>query len=190
MKRVLALLGLAAALLLSACTGSDAVDQSGLGTFKYEGGTKLGTLYPQADRKPAGNFTAPLLDGGKVSLSASRGKIVVLNFWASWCGPCKTETPQFDLVYRSLKNEGVDFFGINTKDDRDSAKSFVRLNDITFPMIYDEQGETAIRLGHIPDVALPFTVLIDAKGKVAAVYQIALSAKDLRTAIDALQAER
>jgi peroxiredoxin len=190
MKRVLVLLA-ALAVLVSACTGSNAVDQNSNGTFKFNKGTALGELYPVKDRKPAGNFSAALLSGdGKVSLATAKGKIVVVNYWASWCTPCRTETPQFDLLYRKLKTQGVEFLGIDTKDEKGDARSFVKQNDISFPIVFDEQGETAIRLGNIPQTALPFTVLIDKQGRVAAVYQIALSAKDLQRAITKLQAER
>jgi peroxiredoxin len=177
----------AVAVLVSACTGSNAVDQTQNGTFKFTSGTELGKLYPKGDRKKAGDFTAPLLAGGKINLAGTKGKIVVLNYWASWCTPCRTETPQFDLLYRKIKAQGVDFLGINTKDEKGDAESFVKQNQISFPIVYDEQGETAVRLGNIPQTALPFTVLLDKQGKVAAVYKIALSAKDLQRAIDKLQ---
>jgi peroxiredoxin len=187
MKRVFLAL-LAAAITLSACSGgSDAVDQNDQ-TFKFTSGTALGKLYPKSDRKPARNFTATLLDGGKLSLSSTRGKIAVLNFWAAWCPPCKTELPQFDLLYRQIKTKGVDFIGIDTKDVKGNAKAFVSDNDISFPIVYDEIGETALRLGNLPATALPFTVLIDQHGKVAAVYVQRLAAKDLQTAIDKLLA--
>jgi peroxiredoxin len=189
MKRLLSLLA-AVAVLASACTGSNAVDQTQNGTFKFTSGTALGKLYPQADRKKAGDFTAPLLSGGKINLAGSKGRIVVLNYWASWCTPCRTETPQFDLLYRRIKAQGVDFLGINTKDEKGDAESFVKQNQISFPIVYDEQGETAVRIGDIPQTALPFTVVLDKAGKVAAVYKIALSAKDLQRAITQLQAEK
>src|SRR3954468_1915972 len=158
---------LAAALLLTACTGSDAVDQTGGGTFKFGGATGLGDLYPQNQRKPAADFEGKLLDGAKFKLASTRGKVVVLNYWASWCGPCKTETPQFDLLYRKIKSRGVDFVGIDTKDAKESARNVVRNTDITYPIVYDEPGETAIRLGNLPTVNLLFTVLLDKHSKVA-----------------------
>lgn len=192
MKRLLP--ALAAAVLavttLTACTGKDAVDQSGSANsdFVFKTGTALGRLYPKAERKPAHDFSGTLLDGGTFHLAATRGKVVVVNFWASWCGPCKTESPQFDLLYRKIKSRGVDFVGIDTKDDRGNARSFVTSNDISYPIVYDEQGETALRLGNLPATALPFTLLIDKQGKVAAVYAIRLSAQDLRGSIDKLLA--
>ncbi|MFN2562420.1 MAG: TlpA family protein disulfide reductase [Jatrophihabitans sp.] len=189
MKR--ALLTLAAAVLaLSACTGKDAVDQSGSSTFQFRSGTALGKLYPESGRKLAGGFTGKLLEGGTTTLAQRKGKVVVINFWATWCGPCKTETPQFDAVYRTIKARGVDFLGVDTKDVKSNAQSFVKTYDITYPIVFDEQGETALRLGQLPAAALPFTVLVDKQGKVAAVYIVRLSPKDLTGALDQLLAER
>src|SRR6478609_7637090 len=126
MKRVLVVALAALSVLVSACTGSNAVDQTANGTFKFNKGTALGDLYAVKDRKPAGNFAADLLGGdGKVDLASTKGKIVVINYWASWCTPCRTETPQFDLLYRRIKAQGVDFLGINTKDEKGDAESFV-----------------------------------------------------------------
>lgn len=192
MKRLLATLVTAvlALTMLSACTGSKAVDQRANSDFQFTSGTPLGQVYPQAGRKKAGDFTGALLDGGKTSLAARKGKVVVVNFWATWCGPCKTETPQFDTLYRKVKAKGVDFLGIDTKDVKSNAKAFVQDYDISYPIVYDEQGETAIRLGNLPATALPFTVLIDKHGKVAAVYVIRLSSLDLRQALDQLLLER
>jgi peroxiredoxin len=187
MKRALLLL-LATLLALSACTGKDAVDQSANGTFTFHSGTALGKLYAKSDRQPASAFTADLIGGGTFNLASTRGNVVVLNYWASWCAPCRTEAPQFDLLYRQIKSRGVDFYGIDTKDAKGNAESFVKDYDISYPIVYDELGETAIRLGNLPTVNLPFTVLIDKHGKVAAVYIIRLSAKDLEGPIDKLLA--
>ncbi|HKC29668.1 MAG TPA: TlpA disulfide reductase family protein [Jatrophihabitans sp.] len=179
-----------AAVALTACVGRNAVDQNGNSEFQFTSGNQLGQLYPQADRKKAGTFSGDLLDGRPFSLAQTAGKVVVVNFWAAWCGPCKTETPQFDLVYRQLKSRGVDFVGIDTKDVKSNAQSFVNDYNISYPIVYDEQGQSALRLGNLPATALPFTVLIDKLGRVAAVYIIRLSAKDLTGALDKLVAER
>ena len=189
MKRALLSL-LAAALLLSACTGSDAVDQNAAGNFEFSGGTPLGKLIPAGERKPAADFDGTLIDGGKFALKSTAGRPVVLNFWASWCPPCRTELPQFDLLYRKVKSRGATFVGIDTKDDKGKGRNFLKSNDISFPSVYDEPGETAVRLGKIPAAALPFTVLLDRRGKVAAVYLVRLSYKDLETPLDRLLAER
>ncbi|PZS14381.1 MAG: TlpA family protein disulfide reductase [Pseudonocardiales bacterium] len=177
-----------AALVLAACTGKNAVDQSG-GQFRFVSGTTLGKTYPVGDRKKAGDFTGTLLTGSTMKLSQHTGKVVVINFWATWCGPCTTETPQFDLVYRADKAKGVDFIGIDTKDIRSQAEAFVQDNDISYPIVFDEQGETALRLGKIPALALPFTVIIDKHQRVAVVYLNKLTAKDLQPLLDKLLAE-
>lgn len=186
------LIVLVAAFALAACTGSNAVEQNPNGTFRFGSGTALGKLYPEKDRRPAGSFSGNLLDGGKTSLAAAHGtdRIVVINFWAAWCAPCRTETPQFDLVYRQMKSRGVTFLGIDTKDVKGDAQAFVKNFDISYPIIYDEPGEALLRLGDLPGTGLPFTVLIDKQGRVAAVYIIRLSAKDLTGALDKLLAER
>jgi len=179
-----------AALLLAGCAGKNAVDQSSGGRFRFVGGTALGKTYNVGERAKVGDFTGTLLNGGKLRLSQSAGKVVVINFWATWCGPCTVETPQFDRVYRANKSRGVAFIGIDTKEtSTDAAKAFVKDNDISYPIVSDEQGETAIALGKIPSQALPFTVIIDKLQRVAAVYLHALTPKDLQPVLDTLLAE-
>ena len=180
----------AVALVGAGCTGKDAVNQSAGNQFRFVGGTAKGQTYPVADRKQAGNFSEPLLDGkGTFTLSKQRGKVVVINFWATWCSPCQIETPQFDTVYRQYKNKDVQFVGIDTKDIRSKAQSFVQGNDISYPMVYDEAGETAVRLGRIPALSLPFTVIVDKQGRVAVVYLNVMSPKDLEPLLNQLLGE-
>ena len=136
-------------------------------------------------------FSLPVLgdeSGQQITLSKYRGQPVIVNFFASWCVPCKVETPQFDLLYRRIAPKGVAFLGIDTKDDREHAQTFVDGYKISYPIIFDEAGETALHLGNIP-ANLPFTVLLDKQGKVAAVYFGGLTVKDLDGPINQLLAE-
>ncbi len=183
LPRAAAALAAGAALLLSACSSS-----SNGKDFSFTSFTTKGTIMPSADRKPAQDIGGDLLGGGKMSLSDAAGKVVVVNFWASWCGPCAVETPQFDLLYRKVKSKGVAFVGIDTKDEKSGATTFIDHNHISYPMIYDFPGKTALTLGNIP-ANLPFTVLVDKTGKVAAVYNGQVTDKDLQKSIDSLSAE-
>jgi peroxiredoxin len=189
LRPAVAAIAAAACLILVGCTGKNAVDQSAGGQFRFVSGTAVGATYAVADRRKAGDFTGNLLNGSTMQLSQDAGKVVVINFWATWCGPCTTETPQFDSVYRTNKGKGVDFVGIDTKDIRNKAQAFVKDNDITFPIVFDEQGQTAIALGKIPALSLPFTVLVDKQQRIAAVYLSRLSGKDLQPVLDKLLAE-
>jgi thiol-disulfide isomerase/thioredoxin len=184
MKRA-ALALLTALLAVSACTtaGSN-------GTYRFTSATALGKIIPAADRKPAGTFTGDLIDGGTVGSTDLRGKVALLNFWASWCTPCRVESPQLDLLYRKLKSKGVDIIGIDTKDAKSNARSFVHDFDISYPIVFDENGEIAIRLGDLPARGLPFSVLLDKSGDVAAVYVGIVTPKDLQGPLDTLRAEQ
>lgn len=180
------------ALALSGCSGgTNAVDQQANGQFRYVGATARGHLIAAADRKAAGNATAPYLSGTQTfSLHALKGQVVVLNYWATWCAPCVVETPQFDRIYRSMKSEGVQFVGVDVKEtSRSPAQAFVADNDITYPIVFDEIGRTALQLGKVPMAGLPSTVVIDRAGKVAAVYLGPLAPGDLKPMLTTLVAE-
>jgi len=185
----LACAAVAAAALVTGCAGKNAVDQSAGGQFRFVSASDPGQTWKPADRKKVGDVTGERLEGGSFNLSSDAGKVVVVNFWASWCAPCQIETPQFDSVYRAYKDKGVDFVGIDFKDQRGKAQSFVKDNDISFPIVYDQQGKTALELGHLPSQGLPFTVLIDKQQRAAAVYVGSLTPKDLEPVLDRLLAE-
>jgi thiol-disulfide isomerase/thioredoxin len=184
MKRV-ALALLAALLAVSACTSAGSN-----GTYRFTSATALGKLIPASQRKPAGTFTGDLIDGGKLGSTDLKGKVTLLNFWASWCTPCQVESPQLDLLYRRMRSKGVEFVGIDTKDAKSNARSFVHDYGLTYPIVFDENGEIAVRLGDLPARGLPFTVLLDKAGDVAAVYLGGLTAKDLQGPLETLRAER
>lgn len=175
----------AATLALSSCS-----DSSGSGgTYTFSGAQQVGSLIPVKDRKPVPAFGGSLLTSGSYRLSDYTGKAVVVNFWGTWCPPCVVETPQLENVYQAYKSKGVTFVGVDIKEgSRDAPKSFVKDNHIEYPMIYDENGETALRMGNIRVQATPFTVLLDKQHRVAGVFVGPLTPKDLEPMLNRLTA--
>lgn len=182
---------LTAVLGLSACSGGkNAVDQSAGNQFRYVQANDKGSVIEVAKRKQAGPVAGTLLAGGAYRLSDDRGKVVVLNYFASWCPPCQSETPQFDSIYRQRKARGVQFIGMDVKDpSKSAAQSWIKDKAVTFPVVYDEAAKTAIQLGDVPMAALPSTVVIDKHGRVAAVYVGSVLPADLTPALDELTRE-
>jgi thiol-disulfide isomerase/thioredoxin len=178
------------AAVVTACTGKDAVDQSAGGQYRFVSAQASGKVIAAADRKPTGPVTGTLLDGGTFRLADLKGKVVVVNFFASWCGPCQTEVPNFVALSREVKAQGVAFVGIDAKDTSKSAASaFVTDNAVSYPIVYDEKAKTAVELGDIPSASLPFTIVLDKQQRIAAVYVSALLPADLRPALSSLAAE-
>lgn len=112
----------------------------------------------------ATDFTLPTLAGGQQSLTQARGKVVLLNFWATWCEPCKTEMPHFQKFYEAHQKD-VEIIAVNyTKKDKvENVKQFVESYQLTFPILLDESGETSIMYGAF---ALPATIIIDREGNI------------------------
>jgi peroxiredoxin len=177
----------ATVLLLAGCSGGG--QHTPKGQYRFTSATKVGTTIAVADRKKSGDFTGTQLDGDTLSLTQELGKVVVVNFWGTWCGPCTTETPQFQLVYQAYQAKGVTFVGIDTKDIKSKAEAFVADNHITYPIVFDAAGSTGIEMGDISPPGLPFTVVIDKTGKVAGVYFSKLGPKDLEPVLNSLIAE-
>jgi thiol-disulfide isomerase/thioredoxin len=111
----------------------------------------------------APDFTLDLLGGGQVTLSGLRGKVVVVNLWASWCPPCRAEMPAIEKVYRAYADLGVVVLGVNTtyQDSELDAAAFVRKYALTFPIPLDRDGSVSQRYALR---GLPTTFFIDRKG--------------------------
>jgi DsbE subfamily thiol:disulfide oxidoreductase len=113
----------------------------------------------------ARNFTLKSVEGEtEISLEDYRGKPVVLNFWASWCGPCKEELPLFESTWKEYKDKGVVFLGVDVMDDKGNAAEFIETEGITYTNLHDPSGEVSSKYGV---VALPATFFIDKEGNIA-----------------------
>lgn len=186
---LVAALALCAPLLAACSGGSDAVDQEAAGQFRFVAGDGTGKVIPAGDRRSAPRFTGKLIGGAKFDSSSLSGKVVVVNFWGQWCAPCRVETPDFEKVYSATKSRGVEFLGINVKDSEQLAKAFLDKEKITYPSLFDPSGKVALRFRDYPPNAIPSTIILDRKGRVAAVYLKPLLAKDIEPVVTGLAEE-
>lgn len=114
-------------------------------------------------RAPA--FSLPRLTGdGDVSLASLRGKTVILNFFASWCGPCKQEAPDLESFWRRYRSEGVLVLGVDSGDTRGSARRFLSAHGVTYPIVFDP-GET-LAYGPYALPGLPVTYVLNRHGRI------------------------
>jgi len=141
---------------------------------------------PETDLAP--DFTMYDIDGNAYKLSDFRDKPVILNFWASWCGPCKAEMPDFEEAYRTY-GEDIQFLIVNLTDASsetvETASAYIAQQGYTFPVYYDVAMEGAVGYGIY---AIPVTYFIDAKGSVRAFNEGMISADVLESNIAALLA--
>jgi cytochrome c biogenesis protein CcmG/thiol:disulfide interchange protein DsbE len=111
----------------------------------------------------APNFELPLLDGsGTLSLASLRGKAVVLNFWASWCEPCKEESPRLEAAWQRWRDRGVVVVGVDAQDFRVDARRFVERYRLTYLIVHDGNGSS---LGHFGVTGFPETWFVDREGR-------------------------
>ena len=188
MKRLV--VGLVAVLALAGCsTGKDAVVQGSSFSFVSPGG-KVDIAYDTAQRQ-----TAPVLagedlmnEGKQLSLADFPGKVVVLNLWGQWCGPCRTEVPELESLAKQAP--GTQVVGIDVRDPaREVAQDFVRDRQLTYPSIYDPDGRVLLKLSGYPRNIIPSTIVLDKQHRVAAVFLRQVLAQDLLPVTKRLAAE-
>lgn len=178
-----------AAVLLAGCgaSGTSGAEGDGQGFVSSTG--EVAVLDP-ADRPKAPELVGTTLDGDKVSLSDYAGKVVVLNVWASWCGPCREEAPTLQAVSKETADDGVAFLGINSRDDKAAAQAFVRRFDLTYPSLVDEDGQLLLAFHDtLPPSSFPSTLVIDRDGRVAARILRETTYTELRRVVTDLAAE-
>ncbi|EGX61589.1 hypothetical protein SZN_01579 [Streptomyces zinciresistens K42] len=180
-----------AALVLSAC-GSGGVSGGGGDTNFVTGNNGIATV-AQGKRTAAPELSGKTLEGEQLSTDRFKGKILVVNVWGSWCGPCRLEAKYFEKVYQDTKGQGVQFVGINTRDTSTTpALAFEKRWGITYPSLYDPSGKLMLRFkkGTLNPQLIPSTLVIDRDGKIAARALQALSEEKLRSMIEPVLAEK
>ncbi|MFC4121469.1 TlpA family protein disulfide reductase [Nonomuraea zeae] len=172
-----------AAALLAVLVAGCAANQGGqpeVGDTRFVAGDGTMQVFEASERRAAPAIEGPTLDGGEASLAAHKGKVVVLNFWASWCGPCRAEAPVLKEVAAKTKGSGVEFLGVDFKDRQADALAFERTEQTGYPHLFDQPGKVALAFqGTVPPAAIPSTLIIDKQGRIAARALGAVTYSDL-----------
>ncbi|EID53975.1 TlpA disulfide reductase family protein [Saccharomonospora xinjiangensis] len=183
----------AMAVALTGCaTGDDAVASGGDFSFVAPGG-KSDIYYEGEQRQRLPEVAGEdLFDEGKrLSAADYKGKVLVINIWGQWCGPCRTEAPEMQKLYEEHADDGVVVLGIDVRDhDRSAPQDFMRDRGLTYPSIYDPSGRSLVNLSGYPRSVVPSTIVVDRQGRVAAVFLRDLLAEDLRPLVTRLAGEK
>jgi len=193
MCRLVLVAAVVAGLLVGCSSGDDAVAQGGTFEFVAPGG-KTDIYYDPPDRRgrPGPVVGPELMDPSRtVSVNDFTGRVVVINVWGQWCGPCRAEVTQLQQVYNATRGDGVTLLGIDVRDNnRQAAQDFVKDRNVTFPSIYDPAMRTMIAFGgKYPTTVIPSTLVLDRQHRVAAVFLRELLAEDLQPVVQRIAAE-
>jgi len=151
--------GLFFSFALGLLAGSEGWAQAALGQVNYK---LVPNLQPMEDKSPTPDFTLPTAQGKQLALKSFRGKVVFLNFWASWCAPCREEMPAMERLYQEFKNRNFVVLAVNVKDKRSDALAFIKELKLTYPIVFDSDARVGLLYGAW---GLPTTYLIGAKGE-------------------------
>ena len=160
----------AVSLGLAACSGGATAQQTAVGNgSSFVGGSYGTTVFSAGSRPAAPDITGITLTGSRFRLSADRGAVVVINFWGSWCTPCRAEAPALAQLARRFPPSVARFVGVDIRDDPASAEAFMRTFRIGYPSLNDPNDEVALDFsGTVPPAGIPTTLVIDRSGRIAA----------------------
>ncbi len=118
--------------------------------------------------KPAPNFTLKSLSGKNMKLSEMTGNVVLINFWASWCGPCREEMPLLNALHKKYEPLGFTVLGVNVEEQTDKARGFLRDFPVDFPVLLDNKNQVSQMYNVI---AMPTTVVVDRDGNMRYIHK-------------------
>lgn len=142
-----------------------------------------------AERLEAPRLRGELLSGRRFDSAAWAGQIVVVNFWGSWCPPCRAETPELVQVANGWRSSGVRFLGVDVRDERSAARAFVRQYAVPYPSLFDDDGTVTLAFRNVPPNAVPATFVFDRAGRIAATAFGRITATGLEGALRRLSRE-
>jgi thiol-disulfide isomerase/thioredoxin len=177
------------ALVAAGCAGGSSVSQSVDQSLRIQGGS--GNIVDLASHHyQVGDVSGTTLAGSHLSLTSLRGKVVVVNFWGSWCAPCHEEEPAFAQLARDDAKKGVAFLGIDERDSVAAARSFEREYAVPYPSIFDGNESLALQFPHAVPASTPTTIVIGRDGQILAKVTGGLEFTQLRSLVDAVLAEQ
>jgi thiol-disulfide isomerase/thioredoxin len=185
----------AAVAIVAAAAGCDGGniggDSPGSSGQSFVGHSYESTFYQAGSRPAAPAVSGTTISGQRLSLSEYRGDTIVLNFWGSWCAPCRAEAPALAQLARKLAPENVKFIGIDIRDQPDSAAAFMQTFNVGYPSLSDPADQIALEFhSTVPPAAIPTTLIIDRSGRIAARVFGASSYADLQALISKVIGQR
>ncbi len=181
---------LACTLALTACGGESATADGPTTPQLKTLATGADGIIAEADRLPVPELSGTTLEGEPLDVASMRGEVVVLNFWASWCAPCRAEAETLEEVASLTADRGVRFVGINVKDELGSAQAFQRKQEVSYPSLHDQPGRLLLRFRRAIPQTPPTTLVIDREGRIAAFFAGAVRLTDLLPPVEQIAAER
>jgi len=130
------------------------------------------------------------LDGANLDIAQWRDDVVVVNLWASWCGPCRAEAVNLEKVNKQFASKGVHFVGLNTRDGLASARAFNKRFNTGYPSIQDQDGTLTLAFGNLGPAATPSTLVLDRQGRVAVRILGPVTEAQLRDVVAAVVSEK